>query len=137
MDIDIGKLIEQEEEFEKEEIPKMMNEYHCKYCGDKSTNLEIKKNKSIVKELKKCQEIVDKHNENIKKKSDKKWTIDLCAGLIVVREEGRESWIDSYSIDFNGCRLAYVTCPTFRSRNFFTIYENWYKDGDSKIKNVN
>ena len=39
----IESITKELDEFEKEDIPKIMNKFQCKHCGSISENLEIKK----------------------------------------------------------------------------------------------
>ncbi len=89
-------LIEELKNFEKEDIPKVMNRYQCQNCGSLSENLEIKKADS-QKQIERFQEILN------------------LDGFYV----GKRSGTDSIMI-----RMAYVTCPICKFRKSFEIYKN-------------
>jgi len=91
----IESVKEELEEFEKEEIPKMMSKYQCQNCGNLSDNLKIRKENSS-KQLERYQEILNEHD-------------------IIIRKIKSLEFIN---------RLAYVECPICRSINYFEIHKN-------------
>jgi len=93
----IESITKELDEFEKEDIPKIMNKFQCKHCGSISENLEIKK-VDFLEQIKKFQEIL---NDN---------AIGYGGSMEKIRR------ISNFVI-----RKAYITCPTCRFRNYFEI----------------
>jgi len=93
----IESITKELDEFEKEDIPKIMNKFQCENCGSISENLEIKK-VDFLEQIKRFKEIL---NDDV---------IGYGGSMEKI------SRILNFTI-----RKAYVTCTICRFRKFFEI----------------